>query len=1032
MKSVYQSPKRIYLIFIALGLLGLVSGLNLPISLFPNTSKPKVWIQVDYDGMTQASFYQNYGKTFEAGLKKIEQADLKIDEIRARYFGRSADYQIEFEWSTPNDLALSETRQIVNNLKSAMPQSMADKIGVNQWNRNSGFLAVSFFGQKKSLDELYRYLNPIFEPELAKVQDAQEALLWLPGHQEIKIKLDPQQVLNNGISIRSVYASIKNSFKSYQGGKVEFSDGQSLTLSTKNAVQNIEDLKAIEIKTPLGKTIYLGTIADINYGPSELKQRIFKTQGAPSLILWATPKSDGNVKRMAEEIKKIIHEKKHLFGDDIDYRFLVDPSEFIQSAISKVVKEVLIAALCAVFVLFLFLGQVKNIVTAAIEIPLSLLMAFIFMQVFDMNLNLISLGGLALAAGMNVDASVVVLENIFRHVSIYRQKHLGQIPSSQLFPIILRAVKEVALPVIFSMITSLVVFIPLVLTQGLANAILADLAKAVVFSHGLSAVIALILVPTVRLQMLKTDSSAPTRQPIVAPVLARVENWYLSTLSWILQKPKRQWSFLGLTLIILISSVSLIVPRLKKEIIGKPDSDWIMVGMNSQVFESIHQLEKEAIRVEGDILKNYEQDIMYSFVQIRGKKRATLMFRLQDKTQMDRIWKSLEKEHTNTPEVNYWVMPWNPAELPLPNPPHLRMLVSAPDYEQAIHFASDLVTESKDLKLYDRSNATPNRPKDDFILYRPYEPFWNKVQAFFHLSDFMHMTRLMAQGENITQMDVNGLNTDINLYFKNNSLNSMGQLKSLYLPYQGKLVSFDALGEFERRPKQPDMLSINGRKLVEIDFNLNRSQEDKKYASFETFKEHLQKKQMQSKKASTYYQLEGPDYQFSESNADLYHALGLSIVLIFLVLYLQFQQLTAVLTIICAIPLGLIGVFLSLFIFDSTLSLNSCLGVILLNGICVNNSLLLVDQFKKQQSESKDFIQVLLQCCQKRLRPILITSLTTIVGMMPIALGLGDGGKILQPLGIAVSGGLGLSTVLTLFTIPVVLSCWQRREKGFS
>jgi HAE1 family hydrophobic/amphiphilic exporter-1 len=202
----------------------------------------------------------------------------------------------------------------------------------------------------------------------------------------------------------------------------------------------------------------------------------------------------------------VVHEVETSFPKDIQYKVLVDPSEFIRSAVDNVFHEVFIAAALAVLVLFLFVGDLKNTATAAIEIPISMVMAFILMRMAGMNINLISLGGLALSAGMNVDASVVVMENILRYFE--EKKDAFSLSWKEKVELVSKAVEEVFMPVVGSTIASLVVFIPLAFTSELTNAILGDLAKAVVFSHGLSAFVAIILVPTIRLQILSSRKTA--------------------------------------------------------------------------------------------------------------------------------------------------------------------------------------------------------------------------------------------------------------------------------------------------------------------------------------------------------------------------------------------------------------------------------------------------------------------------------------------------------------------------------------------
>ena len=251
---------------------------------------------------------------------------------------------------------------------------------------------------------------------------------------------------------------------------------------------------------------------------------------------------------MAEDMLNIVHEAMKSLPKDIEVKVLVDPSEFIRNSIANVLHEVMIGALLAVVILFVFIGSFKNVITAAIEIPLSMILAFILMRMSGMNLNLISLGGLALSAGMNVDASVVVMENIFRHFDLAKKRasEIGDAfkPSyAEKLEIITRAVREVSFPVIASTVASLVVFLPLAFTSDLSYAVFGDLAKTVVFSHGFSAFVALILVPTVRLQLMsRPGADQEEHHSPVEKQLGWLEKSYGNALRKFIQNRKFQFT----------------------------------------------------------------------------------------------------------------------------------------------------------------------------------------------------------------------------------------------------------------------------------------------------------------------------------------------------------------------------------------------------------------------------------------------------------------------------------------------------------
>ncbi|MEK6579330.1 MAG: efflux RND transporter permease subunit, partial [Bdellovibrionota bacterium] len=369
------------------------------------------------------------------------------------------------------------------------------------WTRgqNSGFLAISFYSSQRSLDELYKVLEPILSSRLTKVQDASETGLYNPTSKEIRIELIQDKMASLGLLPRDVGRTVTTALGGNSGGTITVGT-QKISVQMPRVVQKLEDLSQVLIQTPNGQTVHLSDIAHIDFGIQSGQSRSFKTSGQSSLILFSEPKPGGNIKKMAEDILDIVHEVEPSFPPDVQYKVLVDPSAFIRGAVHNVFHEVAIGALLAVLILFLFIGSFRNTITAAIEIPISMVLAFILMRLSGMNLNLFSLGGLALSAGMNVDASVVVMENIFRHFE--------SSPAARSFTerlsIIIGAVKEVQFAVIASTLSSVVVFLPLAFTSDLSYAVLGDLAKTVVFSHSFSAFVALILVPTVRLQIMSS------------------------------------------------------------------------------------------------------------------------------------------------------------------------------------------------------------------------------------------------------------------------------------------------------------------------------------------------------------------------------------------------------------------------------------------------------------------------------------------------------------------------------------------------
>jgi hydrophobic/amphiphilic exporter-1 (mainly G- bacteria), HAE1 family len=1024
MKKLYASPFRVYLIILSLAVIGIVAGTKLPISLYPNSSKPTIYVSTNYGHLNREEFIQNYGNKIEPRLQAVSSDKFPIKKINTTYRKSSVNFQIEFDWGTDPVESKREVQNVMNGLSSAWPREIKDSVGVGYWSKSSGFIAISFYSQKRNIDSLYKVIEPAIVPLLSSVKDAENPSLWNPVSKEVSIVLNPEVMTSLGLFPRHIEQALKQGLQGYVGGTVVV-DTSKMSIQMPRYLNSLDNLKELLVQTPNGKLIHLSEIAEINLAEATYSNKIFKTNGSKSLILFANPKTGGNVKRMAENILKIVKNAMPNLPKDIKYRVLVDPSEFIRASVDNVIHEVFLAAALAVFVLFLFLGSFKNTITAALEIPLSMALAFILMKFFNMNLNLISLGGLALAAGMNVDASVVVMENIFRNLNDSK----GPLNFSSRLALVLRSVKEVRLPIIASTISTLVVFAPLAFTSDLTNAILGDLAKAVVYSHCFSMLIALILVPTIRLHIMNSSKNGDIAP--LSPIngfLLKLETWYERALKFFI-KSKNIKILLYFVMVGLISLLAInVVPKLKREIIGTPDSDWMILSVSTQGNTLIKQMEETASKEEARLLEKFNKEIKYTFTQIRGPNQATIMARLKNKDDMTKVWKLMEEDFQNSPIVFYWVSPWNPAELPLPDPPHMKLIVQGGSTEDRVLLATDLRDVIREKEAFPNTWTTPNFSKQENIVLTPHFKRWpllNQMGLRFTPFDLTDLSRVATDGKKIGIVSFNNTTIPVKLSYPKGIISSKEDLESFPIGIKDRIIPLKSLATIKIEKAKPNTYKVNGRELIEVNAKQKKGQEYKIKFSILKAKqivEEYRKEGLAKLKLKT-----SPIFYFQDAQKDLNDALYqlaiallLAAILIFITLLLQFGDFIHSMIIMVAAPLGIFGGLLSLWIFDSTISLNSVLGIILLNGIAVNNSIILVDFITRLNKQGFSPLQSALMASKKRLRPILITSLTTILGMLPIALGLGDGGKILQPLGLAVAGGLWFSMFFTLFLVPAL------------
>ncbi len=945
-EQLYKSPTRVYCFLAFLAAIGCYLGLKLPVSLFPNSSKPKIYVNIRYGNMTALEFQKEYGNNLESQLRTITGQGLKIDELHTTYEVSSASYHVRFDWGSGPEIARKEVERTVNTWASRLTEEVRETVSVWLDNENSGFYAVSFFSDKRSLDEVYDILDSALRSKLTAVVDADSPGFYNPSRKEIRVELKPDAMANLRLMPRDIEKAVQLGLLTRDGGSITVGPNAMRIQMNRNII-DLEALASIAVPTPSGKIVHLKDIASVDLAAQMQSSRIYKTSGTPSIILYAAPKPGGNVKAMAEDLTAVVEQAIKTLPPDIQYKVLVDPSFFIRNAIHNVFHEVIIGSLLAVSVLFIFIGSLKNVITAAIEIPLSLVLSFILMYLFGVNLNLISLGGLALSAGMNVDASVVVMENIFRHFEKFHGKALSY---QEKFAVVVQAVSEVKLPIIGSTIASLVVFVPLLMTSDLSYAILGDLAKAVIFSHAFSAVVALVLVPTVRLHLMKNEKTVRPQHSRFEKQLLKLEKYYVAALKKFIAGVKIKWLVYTSISVAFCFLMVFTLPRLQREVIGKPDSDMIFISFWTQGNTLSRQMETVSEDVEHDLLKTFGADIQYTFSQVYQPNRAWALARLIDKSKMTKLWKEMEKHFVNTPHLHFEVEPWNPSELPIPDPPDLRVAVRGGDILDRRNDALEIHDLLETKNILPRVWTEPNlERKNGFIL----SPFWdqwvllNQQSQNISFLDLMDISRVATEGRKIGQIPIKDKNTDINMRYPRQFLQNIEDLSGLPVGIGGKIIPLKALMKIENKEIMPPTLRENGQDVYFINarrqMSERRSDPVVKKQVTKIIEDWIAQKNSTSIKNSSLrptVQIEDAGKDVTRSIQQLAFAIASSIFLIFVVLVIQFGFIAESVIILAAVPLGFLGVVLSLWVFGSSLSLNSALGVILLNGIAVNNSII--------------------------------------------------------------------------------------------
>ncbi len=1026
MEKMYGSSIRVYLLFGLLLVVGALCYFQIPVALFPNSTKPDIGIQVPYGKMTRETFLNTYGKSIEAELKSLQKKDCSTEETQARYYSNQVSYSVKFHWGDDGDACIKEVNQILANYRSRWPEDVQKATNIYSNSQGTGFIFITFHSETHSAEQVYEILEPILVPKLTAIHEASTPSLENPNQTQFTIQLSPHKMASFKLLPGAIFAKIRERLQPFSAGFLD-QGSNSISIEMSSDIKTIEDLSKIIVAIEPKKNVYLSEIAEIKIEPSSQNRMILKTNGATAVALFIKAAPGKNIKTMSEKVIAAVNETMNSpnFPKEIKFSTIVNPGEFIDHAVNNVMQEVWLCSLIAVIILFIFIGSFIGTLTALIEIPTSIVLSFIIMKLTNVQLNLVSLGGLALSVGMNIDASIVVIDSIIRK---FANKKSHSLSKENIVKQVTDAVKEVASPVIVSTITSLIVFIPLIFTSDLTYAILGDLAKTVVYSHGLSLFIAMILVPTIRIHLAQVTGSFAEKHSIawLENFLNRLYDGYCASLDFFLRKKHlKRFSYIFILVATVLVSVS-VPSHLKREIIAKPESPIIFTVISANSNAYLSQMEEMVAKFERKVGEKFGKDIQVTFSGTYSPNNAWMGILLQDKQKFPDVLKNLQEMTKDDTEARYYYQPYNPAELPIPNPPDWKIAFMGNDVIDAQAVKDAFRRSLLEANIVQDLQEDDRRIFDNRLLIQLHEEKLDPLStgtSSVRPSDLAELVSLASTPIQLGDLSVNQKIKPIFAKYQDQFVRSIEEIAALPIPIGEKIVPLRALADFKSSKEAQELQRINGENIFNLEGFFLENEKANENIIAKKIKEFTHNfRNTELNEISKRVSVEHVDAKVELSKAlkELYLTIAISISLIFLVLLIQFSSFVHSLIILLAIPFGILGVFVSLYVFNSTLSLNSGLGMILLVGITVANSIMLVEMIIRLVEEGVSIQEAIMETARKRIRPIVMTSLTTILGMLPVAIGYGDGGKVLQPLGIAVCGGLWVSLIFTLFIVPAL------------
>jgi CzcA family heavy metal efflux pump len=1020
---------------LAVLVMGVFFIIKIPVDLLPSITYPRIGVRIDAPGLSPEVAIDEVTRPLESAFSATEGV-LQIFS-QTREGGISLD--LYFQPGGNIDQALNDATASFNRARSNLPDTIET---ARLFKFDPSQLPVYEFAlTSPSLQSLD--LRVFAEEELGR------ELGVVPGvagvdvsggvKEEVRVNLDLARLQALGVGLTDVLDELRNRNQDVSGGRLLGSNSEPL-IRTVGRFESADEIKNLSFEvnsdsdtntqpSVLNRRVYLRDFAEVIDGSEQ--QRIYVLlNGEPAVKVSIQKQPDANTVNVVDGVKKRLAELQAsgVIPEGTILTSTLDESQFIRNSISNVVTSGLIGTGLAAFAVLLFLGSLRQTFIIVIAIPLASLAAIILMGIFGLSLNVFSLGGLALGVGIVVDNSIVMLENIAEGAGMTPGKDSKtRLNSQQLIEQAERSSQEIESALIASTSTNLVAVMPFLLIGGFISLLFNELILTITFSVAASIVIAVTIVPMLTSRTLAWKfSSGLSKFWLLQEFNRRFDaatNRYSRFLADILR-----WRFLTVAIaIILFGGGSLwMAPQIPQEILPRISTGQARLNAQFPPGTPLETNRKVMAMVDDILLKQPETEYVFSTAggalfatnvsanPLRGTSTITLKPGTNTEAYIERVTQEFNK--LNLVGIRLRLSPGQVRGLILSNSPargaDVDIILQGNDTDNLEQAGRDVLTA-----LEERSKLVRFRPDaDDRQPELQIRPDWDRVANFgLTTSDIGDTIQTAIQGSVPTRLQRSNRLVDVRVQLNQSSIQEVSQLQRLPLfVNNNRQVRLSDVATITQGQAPGEIQRINQRQVVIFAGNLTQGANlSDAFTEVDTILSSIKLPEGVSVLPSS----------AAASNQELQNSLqllgGLASFLVFVVMAVQYNSLIDPLVIMLTIPLALAGGIFGLYITNTAIGATVIVGAVLLVGIVVNNAIIMVELANQIRKRDKvDRKTAILQAAPQRLRPVLMTTITTVLGMFPLALGIGEGSEFLQPLGVVVFSGLSLATLLTLFIIP--------------
>ena len=994
-------------------LLGVIGFTYLGVREFPSIDPPIITVGVSYTGANAEIIESQITEPLEENINGI--AGIRSITSVSRD-GRS-QITVEFNVDVNLEDAANDVRDRVSRAVANLPPD-ADPPVVTKTDADANpIMYITLKSESKNLLELSDNASNIFKERLQTIPGVSQVSIFGEKRYSMRLWLDPYKMASFKVSPQDVRAALSSENVELPSGRIEGANTE-LTIRTKGRMITPKEFNDLIIREDRGQYIRLSDIGYAVLGP-ENEYSILKINGIPMISVVLLPQPGSNHIEIADECYKRLEQIKKDISSEIVSEIRLDGTKYIRRSISEVEETIIIAFVLVILIIFLFLRDWRTTLIPILAIPISLIGVFFIMYISNFTINVLTLLGIVLAIGLVVDDAIVVLENIYKKI----EDGMDPVEAG------MKGSAEIFFAIISTTVALAVVFLPIVFLQGLTGRLFREFGIVIAGSVIISAFVALTLTPMLSTRIIKRKAHHSRFYQLTEPFFVKFISSYEKILTSFLKK--RWLGFVVMAVAVLI--VALILPLIPSELAPIEDRSEIRINTTTPEGSSYNFtynfMEKLNQEIEEKVPEK-ESIMMGVAMGFGGGGNNSGFMRLSlvdpDKRQrsQQKIYEDLSKQVNKLSDGRTFVVQSQTIGTQRGGGLPIQYVVQAPTIEKLRDIIPKFLDEARKDPTFAQVDVNLKFSKPELVL----EIDRAKARELgVAVVDIAQTLQLALSGQRYGFFIMNGKQYQIIGQLTKEFRSKPLDLQSLYVKSRdGELVQLDNFISVKTQSTPPQLYRFN--RYVASTFSASLAP-GKTIGNGITAMDAIASKVLDESFSTA---LTGASKDFVESSSSLLFTFLLALTLLYLILAAQFESFRDPFIIMFTVPLAIAGALLSLFIFGLTMNIFSEIGLVMLIGLVTKNGILIVEFANQKKAQGLPIMEAVRQAAVLRFRPILMTSLATILGTLPIALALGAGSESRVSMGIAVIGGLAFSTILTLFVIPAVYTYFSEKSKSVS